>query len=483
MWLGLAGIVALAAVLRFAAIGEQSFWFDEYFSVVIANGGLGELIDAVRETEKTPPLYYVLALAWERAFGDGEAAMRSLSALFGVATVPVVFEAARRLVGARSGLIAAALVATSPLLVWYSQEARAYALLVLLAALALLCFVRALDEPQGRRWLWGWALASGLALLTHYAAIAAIAPQAAWLIARRPGRLESGAAIGAVGLVALALAPLVAMHDDGVNWIELLDLGDRVGQSVVQFAVGLQVPWPAIAPLAIGALALALALALSRLDAATRRAAALTASVALAGAALVFALALAGPDFLITRNLLAIWPAAAVALAVVLGAPAVPRIAGGAAAMTICAAGIALSVWVAATPAAQKPDWRELAAALGPAGEARTIAGPSADNQPLLLYLPGAELAPPGAAAETSRLALVSYRGVADHAIGPCWWGTVCGGEPLFDAQPPIEVPSRLGPASTVSSERLVARLYAGEREATLPPSGYFYPYLVEPAR
>src|SRR5690242_5921335 len=65
----------------------------------------------------------------------GEAGLRSLSALAGVATVPVAYVAARTLVCARVGVIAAALTACNPLLIWYSQDARSYSLLVLLTAL------------------------------------------------------------------------------------------------------------------------------------------------------------------------------------------------------------------------------------------------------------------------------------------------------------------------------------------------------------
>ena len=64
---------------------------------------------------------------------------------------------------------------------WYSQEARAYGLFVLMSALAMLCFVRALDEPTPRR-MAAFALAGALALLTHYFAVFLLVPMALWLL-------------------------------------------------------------------------------------------------------------------------------------------------------------------------------------------------------------------------------------------------------------------------------------------------------------
>ena len=79
------------------------------------------------------------------------------------------------------------------MLLWYSQEARAYALLALLCALSLLYFVRALrrGEPRATSSLWG--VASALALATHYFAVFPIVAEAVWLLAPpRPGEPAPG---------------------------------------------------------------------------------------------------------------------------------------------------------------------------------------------------------------------------------------------------------------------------------------------------
>src|SRR4051794_32331276 len=153
----LAGITLAGALLRFATLDVQSYWLDEVATVNILRHSFGGMLSAVSAGESTPPLYYVLAWLWSKAFGTGEVGLRSLSALLGTATIPLAFVLGRELIERRTGLVAAALVAFNPLLVWYSQEARSYALMVLLTGLTLLALVRVVRDPSPRR-LAAWAL-------------------------------------------------------------------------------------------------------------------------------------------------------------------------------------------------------------------------------------------------------------------------------------------------------------------------------------
>jgi 4-amino-4-deoxy-L-arabinose transferase-like glycosyltransferase len=121
-------------------LGSQSLWIDEIFTWNNAGSGSGlglrDLLDNVHG-----PLYALLLHLWSAPGGDSEWALRAPSALFGVAMVPVMAALASRWLGPGAGAPAAWLTAFSPFLVWYSQEARNYSLLMLcvgLAALALL---------------------------------------------------------------------------------------------------------------------------------------------------------------------------------------------------------------------------------------------------------------------------------------------------------------------------------------------------------
>ena len=150
LWL-LAGIVIVGAAIRFSTLDQQSFWLDEATTWGIVSHGLGHVLSTVPKTESTPPLYYVLVWLWAQVFGTGEVGLRSFSALCGTLTIPVMWAVGRRLASERIGLVAALVTAVNPLLFWYSQEARTYALLVLLSALSLLAFLRALEQPSRGR--------------------------------------------------------------------------------------------------------------------------------------------------------------------------------------------------------------------------------------------------------------------------------------------------------------------------------------------
>lgn len=159
----LAGLTAGAGALRFATLRLQSFGDDELYTVWLVRMRLRDMLATIPESESTPPLYYLLAWVWAKLFGTGEVGLRSLSALLGTTTVPLAWLAARRLASPRTALVAAALAAVHPMLVWYSQEARSYALLIPLATLSFVLFLRARERP-GPGELGSWAAVSALAL-------------------------------------------------------------------------------------------------------------------------------------------------------------------------------------------------------------------------------------------------------------------------------------------------------------------------------
>ena len=152
---------------------RTGFWLDELVTVSLLDRSFGDMLGGIRETEATPYLYY--ALAWRlvaRARARrGRAAV--LSALVGTAAIPVAYGAGAAFCTRRVGVVAAALVAVHPFLVWYAQEARAYSLLVLLGACTVLFLGRALRARRVD--LAGWAVASSLAIATHYFAVFLVA--------------------------------------------------------------------------------------------------------------------------------------------------------------------------------------------------------------------------------------------------------------------------------------------------------------------
>lgn len=140
-------ILGLATFLRINDLARQSLWADEGNSVALAGRSFGEIAQAAA-LDIHPPLYYWLLSLWTRIFGTSEVAVRSLSVVLGVATVWLVYLLGRRLFGRVAGLVAAFLLAMSPLHVYYSQEARMYALLAFWAALLMLGFVRIVQDEM-----------------------------------------------------------------------------------------------------------------------------------------------------------------------------------------------------------------------------------------------------------------------------------------------------------------------------------------------
>jgi mannosyltransferase len=376
----LAALTIAAAILRFATIDVQSYWFDEALTAKLLRLPLGEMLSQLPDTELTPPLYYVVAWPWAHVLGTDEAALRALSALFGIAVVPVAYLIARELFERRGAALAtAALVAFNPLLVWYSQEARPYSLLVLLCALSLLFCAR--------RRVWLWALFSVLALLTHYFAAFVVVPEGlwlAWVCRPRARALMAGAVVAAVGA---ALIPLAAHERSkiGTGYIKGVSLRRRVIGVPEDFLTGFVVKFDTTKEQLLDALGLALAalgagLALLRPgDERSRRGALLAGGLALLAAGVPLLIALGGADFLNTRNVIVVGIPGLLVLGAGFGITRVRALG----AVALCALGLACVVLVAADDTFQRENWRGIAEAMGaaPAGGSRVVVVPPVSGE------------------------------------------------------------------------------------------------------
>jgi mannosyltransferase len=378
LW-ALAGITALGVAVRFASLGLQSYHHDEVITAMrVIPGSFQDMLHRVKTSESNPPLYYVLAWGWAKAFGTGEFGLRSLTALFGAATVPVGYLIGRQLATRRAGLILAALIALNPMLIWYSQEARSYALLVFFGALSLLFFLRALDSRSGRD-LAFWALASAFALCSHYFAVFVVGIEAIWLLValRSRWRLVLPALAG-VGAVGLALLPLInaQVNPNHIGWIENSPLSTRFWETGVSFLAGetghviAEAPRERYALIPIILVAIALILLAVRGSRRERRGAGIGLVLGLGVGALAGIAALAGKDYVVERNLL---PALVPLLAVVaLGfASAGARRLGLLFAVALSAYWLAFAIHVTQTPNLQRPDFRTVTDDLGPARAGR----------------------------------------------------------------------------------------------------------------
>ncbi len=148
-------------ILGFCQIGRPELWRDELTSWSFASRPVSSLIAAARHTGATQLAYYLMLHFWMAAFGDSADAMRALSVLAMAAAAACVALVGRRLAGARVGLLAGLVFALVPSVSRFAQEVRFYAPAVLVATLATLLLMRALDRPSALRWL-GYGACLGL---------------------------------------------------------------------------------------------------------------------------------------------------------------------------------------------------------------------------------------------------------------------------------------------------------------------------------
>ncbi len=159
-------VTILAALFRIHALAARTFWFDEGVSVGIARLDWYNFGRILWRREANMSLYYLLLRAWLHV-GQSEAFVRGLSVLLALATIPVVYALGRRLFGPQAGLIAALLLAVNANHVRYSQEARGYALMVLLCAASSLYFLKCLELPSPRNRI-AYILFSAAAVYAHF---------------------------------------------------------------------------------------------------------------------------------------------------------------------------------------------------------------------------------------------------------------------------------------------------------------------------
>jgi hypothetical protein len=335
--------------------------------------------------------------------------MRSLSALAGTASIAIVYLGARALpLPRRAGLIAAAIVAVSPVMVWFSQDARAYALAFLLTALSFLFFARARCSGEKRDLAW-WAVFSALAIATHYFAGFVVVPEAALLLSshfvplcgtkREVSVRERQRVLVAVGVVVAAgalLLPIALRQAENAHagWIAEQPLGQRLERAGAKLAGddngdehGVRQPGPI--PLGVpAALALAaLALLLWRGVPEERRGGAIAATVGLAGVGLPLLLGAFGADYLDGRNLIPVF----VPLIVLLGAGFGGRRAGWsglALAGAFCLCSLVFTIEIDRLPRLQREDLRNAARQIEPLRPGTAVVTIRySGNQPLHYYL------------------------------------------------------------------------------------------------
>lgn len=216
------GITIVASFFSFLHIGQKSMWFDEAHSVFFAKLPWSELWAVLSSMEANSGLYYVLLKFW-LVFGDSEFAVRALSALFAVASVPVLYALARRLFGVRAGLIAIILLSVNAFFIEYAQEARTYSLALFLVVLSSYLFVRVIEDPSNKKYFYGYVFISAISVYAHFFAALVLIAQTLSVPFLPSNKFRIRQLLVADLLIAILLIPIlyfIVIKDTGqITWI------------------------------------------------------------------------------------------------------------------------------------------------------------------------------------------------------------------------------------------------------------------------
>jgi hypothetical protein len=240
----LAFITLVGLALRLPSFGDSLFGDELSAYYIVAGHSLGQVMHLLNyhSTELNPQLFFILAWVSQKTFGLSSESMKLVSLLVGTATIPMVYSLGRQAAGVRTGLVASALAATCPFLIYYSTEARPYALMLFLVLGATLALLRALRSPG-----WGWwlvyALCNCAAAYTHFTSVFALGAIALWALITQPqARLRI---VAALALAAVAYVPeLPVLHkiskSPGTNLYEFLDPVSvhTVSRDLARWAIG-----------------------------------------------------------------------------------------------------------------------------------------------------------------------------------------------------------------------------------------------------
>jgi Dolichyl-phosphate-mannose-protein mannosyltransferase len=201
--LAVGAVTALAFGLRLALVRDSLLGDELFMFNIVHDRSLGDALSIVRETEKTPPLFFILVWASAK-LGDPTVWSRVPSLVLGTALVPLAYVLGLRTVGRVAAVLGAAILALDPFAIFYATENRAYAAIAFLAALSTWCLLRALETSRPRWWV-AYGLAVVAVLYTHYVGVFVLLVQGLWAFWTHRERIRE--LIVVHGLIVLAFVP------------------------------------------------------------------------------------------------------------------------------------------------------------------------------------------------------------------------------------------------------------------------------------
>ena len=219
LWFGV--VLLIATLLRTYKLGNKSFWLDEAASSMLARSDWHTFLNALVHRQANMTLYYLVLRGWIH-LGNSETSVRLLSVLFGVASIPLMYQLATYIFGHKTARVAALLLGVHQFHIQYSQEARGYSLLVFLGLLSCYLFVQLLTTDR-KIWL-AYVLTNVLVIYAHVFGAWVLIGQWIFVIispTSRPIRNRMMRAAGAIVLLALPLAASLLLFStrSQLSWI------------------------------------------------------------------------------------------------------------------------------------------------------------------------------------------------------------------------------------------------------------------------
>jgi hypothetical protein len=167
-WIALVCALLAAFVLRLYHLGEQSLWYDETVSAVLAGKSSAELI-AHTARDIHPPLYYLLLHFWQIGTGNHDFSLAFFSLFWGMVLIAGTGTLARWVGGRQVALVTVALLTLAPFHIWYSQEVRMYTLGATFGVWTLMALWQLFTSSRmKKRWMLFWLISAVAGLYTLY---------------------------------------------------------------------------------------------------------------------------------------------------------------------------------------------------------------------------------------------------------------------------------------------------------------------------
>lgn len=205
----LLGITILGALLRFYHLDFESLWYDELASwQQSSKSTVGEVFEGMRRNVH-PPGWTIFLYFVQNLLGDSEFALRLPSAIVGVLSIPALYMLGKHLFDSKVGLIAALFLATMWAPISYSQESRAYALLIFLSIVTLYLLLLIIERMSKGHMYWPIALlyiltCSAMSYL-HYSGLLMVVLQGCWAFCRTLPNLRLAAVIAGIYFIQVLL--------------------------------------------------------------------------------------------------------------------------------------------------------------------------------------------------------------------------------------------------------------------------------------